>query len=170
LSACYVTYKKISLICCQIIYAKGERNNSNIYPGSKLQLFTILIFSVLVLCTQVNMFVMLLWVYIHTGQAWKICLATVGIEPTSWFPPWPGIFLKLAWCGYTLRVTSQTSLFTYKYIHAPYNNDETNNQFIIHKLLIRIGNSMVSSAIWKKTCTSQFFKDDQVFENFEKWF
>jgi hypothetical protein len=29
------------------------------------------------------MFVMLLWVYIHTGQAWKICLATVGIEPTT---------------------------------------------------------------------------------------
>jgi hypothetical protein len=26
---------------------------------------------------------MLLWVYIHTGQAWKICLATVGFEPTS---------------------------------------------------------------------------------------
>ena len=24
---------------------------------------------------------MLLWVYIHTGQAWKICLATVGFEP-----------------------------------------------------------------------------------------
>jgi hypothetical protein len=41
------------------------------------------------------MFVMLLWVYIHTGQAWKICLATVGFEPTR--------------CGYTLRVTSQTS-------------------------------------------------------------
>jgi hypothetical protein len=31
--------------------------------------------SVLVLCTQVNMmFVMLLWVYNHTGKAWKICL------------------------------------------------------------------------------------------------
>jgi hypothetical protein len=29
------------------------------------------------------MLVMLLWVYIHTGQAWKICLATVGIEPTT---------------------------------------------------------------------------------------
>ena len=29
------------------------------------------------------MFVMLLWVYIHTGQAWKIYLATVGIEPTT---------------------------------------------------------------------------------------
>ena len=25
---------------------------------------------------------------------------------------------------------------------------------------ICIGNSMVSSAIWKKTCTSEFFKDD----------
>ena len=23
------------------------------------------------------------WVYIHTGQAWKICLTTVGIEPTT---------------------------------------------------------------------------------------
>jgi hypothetical protein len=33
-----------------------------------------IIFSVLVLCTQVNMmFVILLWVYIHTGRAWKIC-------------------------------------------------------------------------------------------------
>jgi hypothetical protein len=29
------------------------------------------------------MLVMLLWVYIHIGQAWKICLATVGIEPTT---------------------------------------------------------------------------------------
>jgi hypothetical protein len=29
------------------------------------------------------MFVMLLWVYIHTGQAWKICPATMGIEPTT---------------------------------------------------------------------------------------
>jgi hypothetical protein len=29
------------------------------------------------------MLVMLLWVFIHTGQAWKICLTTVGIEPTT---------------------------------------------------------------------------------------
>jgi hypothetical protein len=29
------------------------------------------------------MLVMLLWVYIHTGQAWKICLTTVGFEPTT---------------------------------------------------------------------------------------
>jgi hypothetical protein len=29
------------------------------------------------------MLAMLLWVYIHTGQAWKICLATVGNEPTN---------------------------------------------------------------------------------------
>ena len=25
----------------------------------------------------------ILWVYIHTGQAWRICLAMVGIEPTT---------------------------------------------------------------------------------------
>ena len=31
--------------------------------------------------------VMLLWVYIHTGQAWKICLATVGIEPMTFGIP-----------------------------------------------------------------------------------
>jgi hypothetical protein len=30
-----------------------------------------------------KMFVMILWGYIHTGQAWKICLTTVGIEPTT---------------------------------------------------------------------------------------
>jgi hypothetical protein len=49
-----------------------EENNFNI------------IFSVLVLCTQVNMmFVMLLWVYILTGRAWKIILLDyIGIEGT----------------------------------------------------------------------------------------
>jgi hypothetical protein len=55
-------------------------------------------FAVLVLCTQVNMmFVMLLWMCIHTGQAWKIWS---GI----FFIPWTGTFFKLARCGYTLRV------------------------------------------------------------------
>ena len=40
--------------------------------------------SMMVLYTQVNkMYVLLLWVYNHTGQAWKICLATVGFEPTT---------------------------------------------------------------------------------------
>ena len=29
------------------------------------------------------MLVMLLWVYIHSGQAWKTCPATVRIEPTT---------------------------------------------------------------------------------------
>jgi hypothetical protein len=29
------------------------------------------------------MFFMLLWVYIHTGQAWKICLAMAGIKPMT---------------------------------------------------------------------------------------
>ena len=31
----------------------------------------------------------------------------------------------------------------------------------LHKYFISIGNSMVSSAILKKTCTSEFFKDDR---------
>jgi hypothetical protein len=31
--------------------------------------------------------VMLLWVYIHTRQAWKICLTTVGNEPTTFDLP-----------------------------------------------------------------------------------
>ena len=42
---------------------------------------------------------MLIWVYIHIGQAWKISLATVGRH------------FKLARCGYTLRVTSQAKCF-----------------------------------------------------------
>jgi hypothetical protein len=33
--------------------------------------------------TYLELLVMLLRVYIHTGQAWKICLTTVGIEPTT---------------------------------------------------------------------------------------
>ena len=72
------------------------------------------------------MFVMLLWVYIHTGQAWKICLATVRIETTirttvgiettiglcskgriGSIPAVARHFVKLARCEYTLRVTSQ---------------------------------------------------------------
>jgi hypothetical protein len=36
-----------------------------------------------ILITIHIMLVMLLWVYIHTEPAWKICLATVGIEPTT---------------------------------------------------------------------------------------
>ena len=32
---------------------------------------------------ELGWFVMLLWVYIHTRQTWKIYLATVGIEPTT---------------------------------------------------------------------------------------
>jgi hypothetical protein len=53
-------------------------------PKICLKINEIYFFSVLVLCTQVNMmFVMLLWVYIHTGRAWKICPGTVGIKPTT---------------------------------------------------------------------------------------
>ena len=47
------------------------------------------------------MYVLLHWLYIHTGQAWKIYLATVGFEPTT--------FGMLAWSGYTLRVAKHTS-------------------------------------------------------------
>jgi hypothetical protein len=41
------------------------------------------LFAVLVLCTQVNkMLVMLLWVYIHTGQAWASIPKVVDSIPT----------------------------------------------------------------------------------------
>jgi hypothetical protein len=57
---------------------------SRLYRTCWINLVTslIMIFLCWCNCTQVNMMlVMLLWVYIHTGQAWKICPATVGIEP-----------------------------------------------------------------------------------------
>jgi hypothetical protein len=42
----------------------------------------------------------------------------VGIEPTALWS-WPGIFFKLARCGYTLRVTSQAS-YSPEYITPTY--------------------------------------------------
>ena len=54
--------------------------------------------------------------------------------------------------------------------NLPENDVNFNFQHFQHKLKqavthneydICIGNSMVSSAIWKKTCTSEFFKDDR---------
>jgi hypothetical protein len=60
------------------------------------------IFSVLVQCTQVKkivMLVMLLWVYIHTGQAWKICLTRWEsnlIEPRS------SVDRALGWSGHCI--------------------------------------------------------------------
>jgi hypothetical protein len=41
-----------------------------------------MIFSALVLCTQVNMFVMLLWVYIHNGEP-------ADLDPLQNGPPGP---------------------------------------------------------------------------------
>ena len=64
-------------VLCQLSYAVRsvrvcDISEQNLVPWYQCNL-VIMIFSVLVLCTQVNMmFVMLLWVYIHTGQAWKI--------------------------------------------------------------------------------------------------
>jgi hypothetical protein len=40
----------------------------------------------------IYLLVMLLWVYIHAGQAWKICLATVGIEPSKLLLPTKFLF------------------------------------------------------------------------------
>ena len=34
------------------------------------------------------------------------------------------------------------------------------NSAFNYRVIIGIGNSMVSSAIWKKKCTNEFFKDD----------
>ena len=61
-----------------------------------------MIFSVLVLCTQVNMmFVMLLWVYIHNGRAWKICPAnrTYDLWNTS------QMLYQLSYAARTVRVS-----------------------------------------------------------------
>jgi hypothetical protein len=41
------------------------------------------------------------------------------------FPPWSGIFFKLARCGYTLRVTSQAS-YSPEYITPTQKNQVTN--------------------------------------------
>ena len=82
-----------------------------------------------------KMLVMLLWVYIHTGQAWKIYLATVGIEPTT-FGFWnTGIFFKLARCGYTLRVTSQAYTLLLLLNLAPDNFKPVTDKQVLHLYL-----------------------------------
>jgi hypothetical protein len=48
------------------------------------------------------------------------------------FPPWPGIFFKLARCGYTLRVTSQAS-YSPEYITP---TQKKNSSFIMFVFLI----------------------------------
>jgi hypothetical protein len=61
------------------------------------------------------------WLKGTTSISWRQCatnkphpysmnyiLGYIRTETDS-FPPWPGIFFKLARCGYTLRVTPQTS-------------------------------------------------------------
>jgi hypothetical protein len=72
-------------------------------------------FSVLVLCTQVNMiFVMLLWVNIHSGRAWKICPATVGIEPTkSIVYPYYFNTISIVW-KYTIIMDNQNPFYFQK--------------------------------------------------------
>ena len=77
-----------SPMLCQLSYAVRsvrvcDISELSLVPSTSMQSnnhdFFVL---VLVLCTQVNMmFVMSLWVCIHTGQSWKNI--TVGIEPTT---------------------------------------------------------------------------------------
>ena len=113
----------VSTICHQDVFALLVPSLLTSCQGVLTVCYKIL--SVLVKCTLVNMMlVMLLWVYIHIGQAWKICLSTVGIEPTTFgilaqcAANWATrsgrfvgrIFFKLARYGYTLRVTSQASV------------------------------------------------------------
>ena len=53
--------------------------------------------------------------YVH----FNVCVATLSVYPHraslknmpghGGIPPWPGIFFKLARCGYTLRVATHTS-------------------------------------------------------------
>ena len=40
-----------------------------------------------------------------------LCQRSYAVRSVVRFPPWPGIFFKLARCGYTLRVTSQASSY-----------------------------------------------------------
>jgi hypothetical protein len=74
--------------------------------------------------------VMLIWVYIHTGQAWKICLATglrfdshcgkvIGSIPTV-----ARHIFQACRCGYTLRVTSHKHLIhlSTSHQHSKYQN------------------------------------------------
>jgi hypothetical protein len=47
----------------------------------------------------------------YSGE-YDACDVTLSVYPhraSVRFPPWSGIFFKLAQCGYTLRVTSQAS-------------------------------------------------------------
>jgi hypothetical protein len=52
------------------------------------------------------------------GSLWGRCgLFHVLVTTQVRFPPWSGIFSKLARCGYTLRVTSQAS-YSPEYNHT----------------------------------------------------
>ena len=47
----------------------------------------------------------------YYSAEYDVCDVTLSVySHRASFPPWPGTFFKLARCGYTLRVTSQTPL------------------------------------------------------------
>ena len=70
----------------------------------------------MVLCTQVNKMYVIATLSVYPHQAsLKNMPGHGGIRTYDLWnasPPWPGIFFKLAQCGYTLRVAITYILFT----------------------------------------------------------
>jgi hypothetical protein len=63
-------------------------------------------------CTQVNMMlVMLLWVCIHTGQAWKICL-------------WPGTVARHIFQACPVWIYTQSNITSIIFTWVHYTNTE----------------------------------------------
>jgi hypothetical protein len=74
------------------------------------------------------MFVMLLALSVHPHWAsWKVSLATVaGLIPTV-----AKLTFQLARCGYTLRVTSQTSYKLFAWVHNVHQHTQNKNYWLI---------------------------------------
>jgi hypothetical protein len=96
------------------------------------------------------MFVMLLGVYIHTGQAWKICLATVGIEPTTFgirgeLPP-PALLLSTT----AIALSEKPSIFVY--FLAGYRMMSVLNPELCRKVTLRHCVSLVALSTLLPAC------------------
>ena len=87
----------------------------------------------MVLCTQVNKMYVIATLSVYPHRA-----SLKNMPGHGGIPPWPGIFFKLAQCGYTLRVAI-TYIVLYSFIGNSYDN-KTNTvvyfhlYFIIHVL------------------------------------
>jgi hypothetical protein len=86
--------------------------------------------------------VMLLWVYIHTGQAWKICLTTVGINPVWIYTQSNITSIIFTWVHYTntekiqfmcfYPTSSFGKLHTYALHYPQHNACEFSNDLITY--------------------------------------